>query len=194
MPGLPREKQLTLWTIETESRWRALERHGVITAVLPDSERVYPAYYRAYVWMADQLRLRAIDLDPESAPCWAWHSYRFVANKRKPDLRSSGLLPTGTPGVRIELSVPGEEAVLSQFLMWEYVLLGEYIALSRSELERIDRSRPTQSAIDRSWKRIFDLDAGEAELWQPCEERPIQACLARIELESVRRMDRFRAR
>lgn len=137
---------------------------------------------------------RGIAVDRLAGPCWAWRAYRLTANSEMPDLRSSGHLSRGTHGARIRLSVPQSELLLSQFLMWEYVLLGEYVVLSRDELRRIEDGKPDRAQIETSWHRIFDLEAGDPELWKPLGRRPIQACLGRIELSWVRKVETFVAR
>jgi hypothetical protein len=186
---------VTLWTIQSVARWDELQHRGVLPPAWPPAPEIcYAEWCRAFTWMTEQMRERDITIEPGSGPWWAWFAYRFTANSKRPDLRSSRLLESGTSAVRIRLSAPPGEVLLSQFLMWEYVLLGQYTWLSHDELNRIEKSNPSQADTEQSWHRIFDLEAGDPDLWEPLDRRPIQACLGRIELSWVREVDMFVAR
>lgn len=118
---------MILWTIQDMAAWERLQRTGVLRG---DGRRV-PAYYRyAYRWMSDQMRLR---LSPHHArfPLWGWYHWQGI--KHRPDLRASGHLAKGLPGVRIEVELPEHSVLLSDFNSWHCVL--NHCCLSINEQE-----------------------------------------------------------
>lgn len=100
---------MRLWTIQTEQAFRLFKRCGVLRG---DGRRVDKDFRRAYAWMAEQMSQRLGRPPGRSrAPVWAWKVWS--SRSFKPDLRSSGLLPRGEAGVRIEFEVSPETVLLS---------------------------------------------------------------------------------
>lgn len=185
--------ELTLWSIQREEAFSHLERRGDLRG----DWRWVPADWRpAFRWIAEQLAAR-LGIPAQRPPVWAWHSYDGEA-KRRPDLRRSAHLPTGTRGVRIELRAPAELALLSDFRKWHCVLNGHYCCLDAAEdarIEALDKAgNLSRGMVVGSWQRIFDLTSGAEGWWGPRDARAIQACLPRIKLDWVRRVDHFTAR
>jgi len=129
---------------------------------------------------------------------WAWH-------KPKPDLRRSGHLEKGAPGVRLELLVPADRALLSDFDAWHCVLNRWYLALTGEEYARWESRLPEghrpgdelppelEREMRASWKRIFDLELLAKSEWVTGGQR-VQAALERIELADVVGVREFVAR
>ena len=193
---------MILWTIQDMAAWERLQCKGVLRG---DGRRV-PAYYRhAYRWMSDQMRLR---LPPHHArfPLWGW--YRWQGTKQcRPDLRASGHLARGLPGVRIELELPEDSALLSDFDSWHCVLNRCFLSLNEQEDEAFVRElertgveqrwpypEPFHLRVVSSWQHIFDLEAGDVEWRGPLSERSIQATFWELTIPQIRRVDIFRAR
>jgi hypothetical protein len=193
---------MILWTIQDMAAWERLQRDGVLRG----NGRRVPVYHRhAYQWMAAQMRLR---LPPPHArfPLWGWYRWRGIRRCR-PDLRASGHLAKGLPGVRIELELPEDRVLLSDFDAWHCVLNRCFLSLREQEEEvftkELERTgvqqgwpypEPFRSQVVSSWQRIFDLEAGDPEWWGPLSERSIQATFWELSLSQIRRVDTFTAR
>jgi hypothetical protein len=155
--------------------------------------------------MSDQMRLR---LPPHHTrvPLWGW--YRWQGTKQcRPDLRASGHLARGLPGVRIELELPEDSVLLSDFDSWHCVLNRCFLSLNEQEDETFVRElertgveqrwpypEPFDLRVVSSWQRIFDLEAGDVEWRGPLSERSIQATFWELTIPQIRRVDIFRAR
>ena len=190
------------WTIQDMAAWERLQRTGVLRG---DGRRV-PAYYRyAYRWMSDQMRLR---LSPYHArfPLWGWSHWQGIKQCR-PDLRASGHLAKGLPGVRIELELPEDSVLLSDFDSWHCVLNHCYLSINEQEDESFVREleragveqtwpypEPFHLRVVSSWQYIFDLEAGDVEWRGSLSERSIQATFWELTIPQIRRADIFRAR
>jgi len=139
-------------------------------------------------------------------PLWGW--YRCEGKKYpKPDLRSSGHLPKGANGVRIEFEIPENKALISDFDAWHFVLNRWFMSLCEQEdkdfTEELERAgipqrwpypEPFSSRIINSWQRIFDLEAADPEWRGPLNERSIQATFRELDLSQVIGVDAFIAR
>ncbi|MEO1087874.1 MAG: DUF3841 domain-containing protein, partial [Acidobacteriota bacterium] len=107
---------MKLWTIQTEPAWEFLTRHGYLRCSRSQADGdLLPAYD----WMAEQMRSR-IGPPPSSkttVPLWAWYQFDGI-HRRRPDLRTSGFLPPGERGYRIEFTVDDDCVLLSDFELW----------------------------------------------------------------------------
>lgn len=139
---------------------------------------------------------KRIGTDSRRCPTFAW--YRYDSKHPRPDLRSTGHLPTGTHGVRIEIKVADEQVLLSDFNMWHSVLNQSYLSGNEKEGQQIEAQLKADTLIrqmiEDSWNRIFDLNFGDWRSWGKRSERIIQACVESVSLEQVRRVDHFIAR
>ena len=191
-----------LWTIQDIPAWERLQRDGVLRA---DGRRVPPYFRDAYRWMSEQMRLR---LPPGRArfPLWGWYRWDGVGRCR-PDLRAAGHLYRNMPGVRIEVELPDNMVLLSDFDAWHCVLNRCFLPLNDDEdealRERLERERidhrwpypaPFHSVVVSSWEHIFDLHAGSSDCWGAPSDRSVQATFWKLTLSQVRRVDAFTAR
>jgi len=188
---------IRVWTIQPLVVLERLERERVLYA---DPAQVPPEFRHAYDWMRAQMQ-RRIPGYGGRYPWWGWHSPR-------PDLRRSGHLPRGTPGVRLELWLDPAQVLLSDFDAWHAVLNQGYLALSEDEDEAWYRRfeaavpdrwawpppEPWHSDIFASWERIFDLEALAASDDWAAGPRYIQATFEALRLADVRRHTHFGAR
>jgi hypothetical protein len=187
---------MRLWTIQTIEAWERCRSTGVLAA---DGRRV-PFYYRdAYRWLRQQAKSRLADYSGRPF-VWAW-------SHPKPDLRCVAHLPKGQQGVRIEFIVPADRILCSDFDAWHCVLNQGYLALSEEEDDAWDRSLKAHGLewqwqflppverreMEKSWERIFDLEALNASSWTGPVTH-IQAVLERVFLQEVVRVDHFVAR
>lgn len=195
---------MRLWTIQTEPAIAVLSRRGRLRG---DGRRVDSFMRPAYRWMAEQLAGRvAPPAGHGGYPVWAWKQIDGVARSR-PDLRTSGFLPSGTPGVLVELEIPEGDVLLSDFQKWHAVLNRGYLPNTLAEALRFERAlaragvadswpypEPYASRALASWQRIFDIDAPASDCWEAPEDRQIQAVFWQLEPEHVKSMKRFVAR
>ncbi len=197
-----------LWTIQDVRALDALSSTGMLRST---SSRIPDDILPAYAWMAARLRERCGE-PPEGVqyPMWSWSQFESEWVPR-PDLLEAALLEPGTEGVCIELIVPRESVLLSDFELWHYPLNGWFLGLS--EAEDIDfearcvaagqspeatfaeLSPHLQRAVEHSWHRIFDLESVSE--WAGAgarQERRIQAVAWEFRAEQVKSIERFVAR
>lgn len=196
---------MILWTIQTLDAHRELQVRGSLRG---NSESIDPVFREPYEWMIEQLTRRIGPPDLAGAwPVWAWKQYHGQT-KPRPNLRSKGLLPKGSTGVRIELDVPDEKVLLFDFLLWHFILNDRYLSTSNDgetfdhRLIRIGQSfchtKPLTDPdllrkVTDSWERVFDLGWNEKDITGPLENRGIQATLWRIDSSMVRTVTEFTA-
>ncbi|MCA9664276.1 MAG: DUF3841 domain-containing protein [Myxococcales bacterium] len=179
---------MRLWTIQARQAWERvhaspyLERAGARPAI-------DPAHRAAYGWMREQMQQRiGASSAREAWPIWAWADYG--AGGARPDLRASGHLPRGCPGVRVAFEIDERDVLLSDFEAWHFVLNGAYLPHDDADLARFEAraralgaaswdllSSPLRDEVQRSWQRIFDL--------VPRARRATQATLWRVPLGAV---------
>ncbi len=198
---------MVLWTIQSIEAWRELQLSGYL--------RVEPRYIDkyflpSYTWMAKQMheRLR-FRPSKDSLPLWAWYQWQG-AKKRKPDLRSSGHLPKGEKGVRIEFEINDSLVLLSDFELWHYVLNYWYLPSSEEEGEAFElelakqglsffKTKPLPNLayhrkIEESWERIFNIEWVKEGLASPKAEKAIQATFWELSVDDVKSFREFIAR
>jgi len=186
---------MILWTIQSLAAWRELQEKGVLRA--RTHHLTEQSWLQAYCWMTHQMRLR-IGPPPETDCQALWTWYQWDGARKKPDLRCRGHLPPGERAVRLELECSADQALLSDFSLWHYVLNYWYLPSSEAEGDVFEseladhglsfyRQKPVphdtyHRAIVESWDRVFDL--GET----------IQATLWQITIDQVREYHCFTAR
>lgn len=195
---------MILWTIQRVEAWKKLNKDGVLSGC---QQYVEPYFLEAYQWLIEQMKTRiGPQLQPDAFPIWAW--YQWEGQRKKPDLRSSGHLPKGEWGVRIEFEAGAQQVLLSDFDLWHYVLNYWYLPKSLAEGELLEaeledhglsfyESKPLPDInyhrqIVESWQRIFDLDWYAEGITD--ERKSIQATLWELRLDNVRDVREFKAR
>lgn len=199
---------MILWTIQAIPAWEKLQKCGVLRLTNPDY--LEETFLSAYRWMADQMKIR-LRFKPsrEMFPLWAWSQWEGEA-RRKPDLRSTGHLPKGNQGVRIEFEHPDDAVLLSDFELWHYALNYWYLPSSVADGEAFEaelaeqglsfyESKPLPACayhrrIQKSWERIFDLNWWEEDLVSPPAEKSIQGTFWELRLNQVKDAKFFTAR
>jgi len=123
--------KVKLWTILEEKGWQELQTKGVFKG---KAEFVEPDFKEAYDWMKVQMKKRiGPPKSNDQYPVWAWYQY-INEKKKRPDLRSTSFLPTGTKGYRVEIEKEEKDVLLSDFQLWDSPLSYKYfIANSESE-------------------------------------------------------------
>jgi len=204
---------MRLWTIQHADVLRIVREDGVFRA---DRGRCDPDFRDAYAWLRIRVKKRVTGATGRPL-IWAW-------KQPKPDLRRSGHLYEGTPGVRIELEIPDERVLLSDFDGWHFRLNASYLPISGDDMARwheqnLKRLRelqaknpeftveelnrridePFRDEIEASWERMFDLPLMQTTfcnngMVSADYEQHIQAVFEYFTDEEIRRVWRFTAR
>ena len=91
--------KMRLWSIQEASKLDEINSTGKLIC----TENKYSLEWdNEYKWMAGQMNEKiGLPKNENQYPIWAWYQYQDSKHK-KPDLRKSGHLPSGTNGIRIE--------------------------------------------------------------------------------------------
>ena len=195
-----------LWTIQDEGGWDELQSKGVLVA---REEFIDADFKSGYDWMKRQMNERIeYHSEDNQYPIWAW--YQFVnIEKKRPDLRETGFLPKGVTGYRIELEKDAKDVLLSDFELWHTPLSFKSF-IGNSELEALDFKKEllqefgtdsfsalpdgVKAKIEKSWEKVFDMEFEVAYWAAPFEEKQIQATFWELNLDEIKKVDRFKAR
>ena len=182
---------MILWTIQHEDAWRSAQGTGFLRA---DGRRQWRDFRAAYRWMEHEMR-RRVGEPPRGVrhPIWAWQQYENE-RVRRPDLRRSGHLPSGTRGVLVEFTASADQVLLSDFELWHYVLNRWYLPQTPSEAAAMLADTLSVPDPESSWQRIFDLDWHLEDIAVSRPEKTIQATIWHVPLGAVRSVREFRAR
>ena len=193
---------MRLWTIQPIEVWEELNKKGyfICNPIKADyiSDKEWN-FKEAYDWLVGQMEYR-IGRRPNgvSYPIWAWHTRDW--QHKKPDLRNIGLGNKGEKSVCIEVEVPDNQVVLTDFDVWHFVLNKWYFDDSYSEEEweklhakydRLDRDVKEKVKI-QSWQKVFDVSPFQNEWCQ--RGRYIQATFCVLYLKDVKDVRFFTAR
>lgn len=158
---------MRLWTIQPEYVYDEILKKGFYAfnkEKAIEADEFWEEFFKpAYNWLVDQMASK-IGNPPEGIdyPMWAWHTYDW--KRKSSDLRQR----QGTRGekfVRLEIDIPDENVVLSDFDAWHFVLSNQYMPEVYNENdwdEAFDifekKSLEEQNIIkEKSWEDIFNL-------------------------------------
>lgn len=153
---------MILWTIQTEELYHSILETGQYAC---DPNQIdMTEFTEMYDWLVLQMRER-IGEPPNGviSPVWAWHTQK--SKRQKPDLRSERWSNgyDGEKFVCLEIEVPDEQVLLSDFDLWSIVLLNDLISETEEEdeeLNRIYKSLAPKRQLEmkyENWKRVFDV-------------------------------------
>lgn len=193
---------MRLWTIQPIEVWEELNNKGyfICDPIKADyiSDKEWN-FKKSYDWLVIQMEQK-IGYKPKgvSYPIWAWHTRDW--QHKKPDLRNVGLGTKGEKSVCIEIEIPDNCVLLSDYDAWHYVLNDWFFDCSSNEEEwekvhkKFDRlSKERQLVIkEQSWQKIFNISAFENEWFQ--RGRYIQATFWVLYLKDVVNVKFFIAR
>lgn len=118
-----------------------------------------------YDWLVQEMKAR-IGEPPEGVfyPVWAW--YMWEGARKKPDLRRARWRNGWKEDrfVCMEIEIPDDRVVLSDFDVWSIILLDGLIADSEKEVERLEMEYDSLTQEDKqeykaqNWKTVFDLN------------------------------------
>ncbi len=155
-----------------------------------------PQFRPAYHWIVSRMRANGIKV--RSYPVWAWYRHPASGEKsRKPPLpRAKWESELNVPSCRIELDVPDEQVLLSDFEMWHCALnswiasddFGEWDLIEAAEKEKKDN---IQKIIEKTWERIFLIDKDTCKSLYSGDHVAIQACIPYINSAWVTNVDHY---
>jgi len=189
---------MRLWTIQGIEIYKQLQRDGVAyctKTAWADDEK----FLKAYDWMAGQMRQRIGEppIKDIKYPMWAW--YQFISAKSNKPSRSYLDIEEGL-SVYMEIEIPDNEVVLSDFSNWHNVLnqwpLTNWKRIEKKtdllekkagkSLSFDDYPVEMQKEIEKSWEAIFDLDRRDKEVGRIHKRnRSIQATFWMLKPEYV---------
>lgn len=192
---------MRVWHICPEKVLDAIVERGYYRA---DGRYVWQHFRPAYKWLVSQMDLRLPEKrDPRIRyPVWVWVNYS--EKNARPDLRRSAHLAPGTPGVRLELEIPEERILQSDFSFWHCVLNNAYCSWTEKEYDELGEPIPAffngrtpeqQQVVESTWPRVFDLTTPRDIDWHG-EKYPtqIQGTLWQFDLSEVVGYTKFVAR
>ena len=185
---------MKVWHIVSRNGFERMQRNGLKRG---HSDFICDEFFRdAYGWMIEQMEQRLSSIRPESAyPVWVWYRYNGTAES-KPDVND----PYGEPNqplVLLELEVPENEVLLSDFELWHAVLNDFAIDLDDKNCRAVfGCSWESLAGTDlerkrKSWEVIFDLNFNDEEWTSPPETRAIQGCIWELKWEYVKSYHHF---
>ena len=183
-----------IWTIQPEPFYEQLK----IEKVFHCNPALTDEYFRkAYDWLAQQMAVR-IGPPPDGIlyPIWAWHT--IDGKNQKPDLRRSEYKEYDAQPVCLELQIPDNQVLLSDYDAWHIVLYnGYYFDYTNDEEADIqdawfDSLPPDEqtNVKTKSWEKIFDIYSQNAD----SEGLYVQATFWELRLEQVVSVRHFKGR
>jgi hypothetical protein len=142
-------------------------------------------------------------------PIWAWFQWQGC-DKKRPDLRFSGHIPSRETGVLIEFHAEESKVLLSDFELWHYVLNYWYLPYSIEDEARFDAVLTSLAAntpsevptsnqtfhadIRKSWDKIFDIHWSCPDIATEFTQKQIQATLWQLNRNQVKNSTIFKGR
>ncbi|MBZ0134893.1 MAG: DUF3841 domain-containing protein [Planctomycetes bacterium] len=143
---------MLLWKIEDMEFVKAALANEVLYCTWDHTEAHFT---QAYLWMMQQMSARNIKCS--NPPMWAWQ--RWGDGSTKPVLYKG-------EDACIELEVPDELVLLSDYNAWHCVLNGSHCSFTEAEDEEVHKNGdPAPEVIWASWPRIFDLNFRTPDGW-----------------------------
>lgn len=153
---------MILWTIQPIEVYDLIQETGVYHCDFTKS--MLSDCRDQYDWLVQEMKDR-VGAPPMgvSYPVWAW--YIWEGDRKKPDLRRERW-GNGWKGERfacMEIDIPKDRIVLSDFDSWSIILLHGLLSDSEEEDVRLENeynSLPEEDKRvyrDKNWERAFDL-------------------------------------
>lgn len=145
---------MKIWVVQSKENYNQLKKGQPIVLSEDKINLSDSSFKRAYNWYIREAKKR-IPSWGEAYPIWGW--------LKRPDLRElrhikDPNLPRKNQWVLLELDIPKEEVLISDFNLWIYITNNEYIALSDEDLQifkTIPPSPEKAKAIKDSWVRCL---------------------------------------
>ncbi len=128
---------MKIWTFQSTEVYQKLLEQDIYYCNIDKSElcQEFKSFKTAYNWMRTQMYKRLSGINTNTWPIWCW--YKWNNKHKKPDLRYAEFKYREADEYLIELEVPDDQVLLSDFDNWHFVLNG------------ID---------NEDWQEIFNVD------------------------------------
>lgn len=215
---------MRLWSLMPIRSFEVFREKGVFrtdTKLLLEQERLLAPeipleddqMITAYRWLARKM-VERIGKPPPGVefPVWAWYRWNGKSDPM-PDLRWGGHMAKGMEGVRVEMEVPDDSVLRSDFHMWHFPLNFGYLANNNADERQFNRflrerginlyktshhvlaSDPeVMGRLEASWEKILDLKWTRRGYTDPVDKRAVQATMWEFRMEWVMGTKRFRAK
>ena len=187
---------MILWTIQERQVYKQILKTGIYRCDLDKS--VMKDLKKQYDWLVRQM-IRRVGKKPAGVtyPVWAW--YQKNGQRKRPDLRRERWRCgwKGEHYVCLEIDIPDEEVLLSDFNAWSLILSDVLISYSEEEDEALYMEYNSLSfdekrcMKDKNWERVFDLSPFEND-WMRRGDT-IQATFWELRREQIRAVRCFEA-
>ena len=112
-----------------------------------------------YRWLMEKMRQK-IGKEPEGVtyPVWAWYKWEY--ENQCPDVNSAAFLQRNEDKVLFTLEVPENEALLTDFEAWQFVLMHTFVMKEEEEdFIEVDglSEEELEEKIQNSWDNVFDV-------------------------------------
>lgn len=192
-------KNVRLWTIQPAEVYDYTQKNGsyrCLPAKCPNMED----FLIPYQWLTRKMTEK-MGSPPQGIeyPVWAWHTY--AKKRKKPDLRRGGHAEQGLQCVCMEIEVPDDQVVLSDFSAWHFVLNDAYLNPDCFDTETSDRddawldTLPEEERAKAIWESrdaVFLIQYKNDD-WLGWGEY-IQATFWELKAEQIRKVQVFKAR
>lgn len=154
---------MVLWTVQP----RELYEEIMITGKYTFDRTMDPMrndFERAYLWLENRMASAGIvRKNPEDPLVWAWHTY--AGSNEHPQTDNPDVWSDTRDEVMIEVEVPDDQILLSDFDSWHCVLNHWYCesALNEDDADRehnwfgLLSPEKQEAEMKKSWERIFDI-------------------------------------
>ena len=189
--------QLIMWTNQPYCVYQQLKRDGIFNCDPHKSILLEEVNFQnAYQWMINQMKSKIGD-PPKNVkvPIWAWYRSKGYQHCR-PDFRWA---QDYEDEVCMEIDIPEEQVLLSEFEEWHFVLSNSYLApaTSHEEYQRLNNwfesltPKKQQRVKEKSWQQIFDITIRRQDEWKMNGEI-VQGCFWQLKIDQVRKVWRLK--
>lgn len=189
---------MRIWSIQPVDVFKFIEEYGYYICK-PSLSLNCKDFKNAYDWLVVKMKERIGKPMGVNYPVWAWHTRDW--KHKKPDLRESGYETKGMECVCIEIEIPDNQVVLSDFTAWHFVLNKSYLNQKCYSEEIFDRDQAWLDSLspqDRykviinSWNNIFDIQPFSNGFLE--KGRYIQATFWVLRKRDIKKVQFFKAR
>lgn len=163
---------MKLWTVQPYCIYELIQKEGIYRCNLKKSEHIeLDGFVDAYEWISNQMK-KKIGNPPNEVeyPVWAW--YLYEGKNKRPDMRLSGLKVT-EKSVLLEIEVPDNEVLLTNFDGWHFILNDDYFinyynVTSDEEWEReMDKEDAFYDSLSEEEKKVYKRNSWEQIICSP---------------------------
>lgn len=188
---------MILWTVQPVEVYEKILETGRYVC---DGRKTDKFFRERYRWLCEEMKNK-IGKPPKNVtfPVWAWHTRNF--KRKKPDLRCAEYGRKGDKMVCLEIEVPDNEVLLTDFDAWHFVLNKWYLNTDCWDEETYDKdhewldslsTEEREKEIEKSWQGIYNIDPKETD-W--CARgKWIQATFWELKKEYIKKVQYFTVR